>query len=89
MLTPCPECDHALCSEVRRVGGLRLVVYFDEEKRSETYAEQVRSCPGCGAALAIRGLLRNGRALRPRLRVLGDGGSRKHYRNGSHAPNFG
>ena len=76
MWTPCPECAHALWSEVRRVGALRFVVYFDEDERSETYAEQVRSCPGCGAGLAIRGLLRHGRALRPRLRVWGDGGSR-------------
>ena len=76
MLTPCQECAHALWSEVRRVGALRFVVYFDEEERSQTYAEQVRSCPGCGAGLAGRGLLRHGRALRPRLRVWGDGGSR-------------
>jgi hypothetical protein len=76
MLTPCQECAHALCSEVRRVGALRFAVYFDDEERSDTYAEQVRSCPGCGAGLASRGLLRDGRALRPRLRVSGDGGSR-------------
>jgi hypothetical protein len=32
MLTPCPECAHALWSEVRSVGGFRFAVYFDDEK---------------------------------------------------------
>ena len=76
MLTPCQECAHALWSEVRRVGALRFVVYFDDEDRSDTYAEQVRSCPGRGAGLVSRGPLRNGRALRPRRRGVGDRGSR-------------
>lgn len=51
MLTPCLNCAHALWSEVRSVGALRLIVYFDDDQGSETYAEHVARCPGCGDRL--------------------------------------
>ena len=51
MLTPCEDCGHELWSEVREVGAFRLVVHFDDDKRSGTYAEHAPSCPGCGARL--------------------------------------
>ena len=38
MRDPCPHCGHALRSEVRSKKALRFVVYFDEDKRSATYA---------------------------------------------------
>jgi hypothetical protein len=37
---------------VRNTRAFRFVVYFDDDERSGTYAEQVRSCPGCGELLA-------------------------------------
>jgi hypothetical protein len=36
---------------VRSKRAFRFVVYFDNDKRSATYAAQVRSCPECGADL--------------------------------------
>jgi rRNA maturation protein Nop10 len=47
----CPHCGHSLRSEVRSKRAFRFVVYFDNDKRSATYAARVRSCPECGADL--------------------------------------
>ena len=55
----CPHCGHALRSEVRRHGAFRFVVYFDDDARIATRAEQIRSCPECGTDLL-------GHALAPR-----------------------
>jgi hypothetical protein len=33
------------------VGGGYQWVFFDDEKTSETYAEQITCCPGCGRPL--------------------------------------
>jgi hypothetical protein len=52
MLSLCLECTRALLSGVRRVGEFGVVVYFDDDDSSDTYAEQDRSCPGCSASLA-------------------------------------
>ena len=57
MLTPCPECGHRLWTEVGSIGAFRMVVFFDDEQDSGTYAEQVERCPGCSLwlhALAIK-----------------------------------
>ena len=51
MLSPCPNCDHSLWSEVRSVGSCRLVVYFDDDEGSDTYAEHVSRCPRCDGRL--------------------------------------
>ena len=51
MLTPCPECSHAICSEVRSFGTFRTAVYLDEEEQSDTYKMAVWRCPGCGRGL--------------------------------------
>ena len=37
--------------EVWWVGGQHRWVFFDDEKASETYAEQITRCPGCGKTL--------------------------------------
>ena len=51
MLTPCPECSHAIWSEVRSFGTFRTAVYFDDEEHSDTYATAVWRCPGCRLGL--------------------------------------
>src|SRR5687768_14525657 len=52
-LSLCIECTRALLSGVRRVGAFGVVVYSDDDDRSNTYAvEQDRTCPGCGASVA-------------------------------------
>jgi hypothetical protein len=37
--------------EVWWVGGEHRWVFFDDEKTSATYAEQITRCPGCGKTL--------------------------------------
>lgn len=51
MLTQCERCSHELWSEVRAHGAARLLVHFDDDERSATYAEHAPRCPGCGAGL--------------------------------------
>ncbi len=48
MITPCESCGHKLWSVERDVKGWLVRVHFDGEETSETYAEQVTRCPGCG-----------------------------------------
>jgi hypothetical protein len=48
MITPCSSCGHKLWSVDRYVRGLFVRIHFDGEETSETYAEQVTRCPGCG-----------------------------------------
>ena len=50
LLSPCPQCAHALWSEVCCLEAFRCVLYFDDE-HSDTYADRVRSCPECGVFL--------------------------------------
>lgn len=47
MMVSCPECKHPLWAEARGVGQFNYVVYFDDDERSEPYAEPVTSCPTC------------------------------------------
>ena len=51
MVVPCLQCGHVLWAEVRSLGASRFIVYFDDEVQSESYAEDVRSCPKCGVRL--------------------------------------
>jgi hypothetical protein len=51
MITRCESCGHKLWSEEREVACIRFVLYFDDEERSNTYAEHVTECPGCGLSL--------------------------------------
>ena len=37
-------------------GGRGILTYFDDDRTSESYAEHVASCPGCGQSLAGEGL---------------------------------
>ena len=48
MITPCGSCAYKLWSVEREVKGWPVRVYFDGEQTSETYADQVTRCPGCG-----------------------------------------
>lgn len=48
MITSCSSCGHKVWSVNRDVQGWLVRVYFDGEETSETYAEQVTSCPACG-----------------------------------------
>jgi hypothetical protein len=43
--------------EVWWVGGEHRWVFFDDEKTSETYAEQVERCLGCGRRLERKDLM--------------------------------
>jgi hypothetical protein len=54
MLTACPECAHRLWTEVGSIGVFRLVVFFDAEEGEDTYAKEVKRCPGC--SLWLHGL---------------------------------
>ena len=47
------RCGHKIWSESwvelwREGGHSRRAVFFDDEETSETYAEQITRCPGCG-----------------------------------------
>jgi hypothetical protein len=45
------ECGHKLWSEFWWNGTKHLWVFLDDEKRSETYAQQVSDCPQCGGQI--------------------------------------
>ena len=71
MLTPCPQCGHALWSEVRCIRAFRFVVYFDDE-HSVTYDEHVRSCPECGERLLGHAMDPSELASQPMVRRVMD-----------------
>jgi predicted RNA-binding Zn-ribbon protein involved in translation (DUF1610 family) len=68
VLTACPQCGHALWSEVRVIEAFRFVVYFDDDERSDTHAEHVLSCPGCGKGVSRQAPERHGFTFQPRSR---------------------
>lgn len=47
MVVSCPECGHPMWAEACGVGQFNLIVYFDDDERSDSYAEPVTSCPTC------------------------------------------
>ena len=53
---PCGKA-HELWGEFWWTEGRYQWVFFDDEKRSETYAEQVENCPACGRRLEHKNLL--------------------------------
>ena len=57
MEVSCEECGHGLWAEEVPVAD-RFGVWacFDDEEQSDTYAERVGRCPGCGARLNARAL---------------------------------
>jgi hypothetical protein len=65
MLSPYFECSHAIWSEVRSIAAHRFVVYFDDGEVSDTYAEPILSCPGCGRGLVNHVVLEHGPLRRP------------------------
>ena len=56
MITMCGQCGHRVRAEVGVTDGRGVLVYFDDDRTSESYAEYVASCPGCGQRLAGNGL---------------------------------
>jgi hypothetical protein len=56
MLGKCPTCSHRLWMSLGSIGVFRTVVFLDAEKGSDTYAEQVDCCPGCGLWLHALGV---------------------------------
>ena len=52
---PCGK-DHTLWGEFWWVGEEHRWVFFDDDEASETYAEQVEHCPGCGNQLERKNL---------------------------------
>ena len=56
MVTMCGRCGHRVRAEVGATDGRGVFVYFDDDRASESYAEHVASCPGCGQSLAGEGL---------------------------------
>jgi hypothetical protein len=50
------------------VGSFRFVAHFDDDQRSDTYAEQVRTCPGCGEGLSRQALESYSFTFQPRTR---------------------
>src|SRR5215203_7266384 len=53
---PCGQA-HELWAEFWWTEGRYQWIFFDYEKRSETYAEQVENCPACGRHLERKHLL--------------------------------
>jgi hypothetical protein len=56
MLAHCPECSHKLWMRLGNIGAFRTVVFLDAEEGSDTYAEQVDRCRGCGLWLHALGI---------------------------------
>ncbi len=52
---PCPE-KHKLWGELWFTEDKHRWVFFDDDKSSETYAEQVERCPACGRLLERKNL---------------------------------
>jgi hypothetical protein len=48
---------HELWGEFWWLDGQHQWVYFDDDRRSETYTEQVENCPECGKRLERKGLM--------------------------------
>ena len=48
--------EHEIWGELWWVGGKHEWVYFDDLKTSETYAEDITHCPGCGRQLERKAL---------------------------------
>jgi hypothetical protein len=53
---PCGQA-HELWGEFWWTEGRYQWIFFDYEKRSETYSEQVENCPACGRRLEHKNLL--------------------------------
>jgi len=64
MLTSCPKCERRLRSEQGSLGVFRMVVFFDDEEGSDTYAQQVDRCAGCG--LWLHAFAMNSSVVAPR-----------------------
>ena len=51
------SCSHKIWCEVRYEADLVILIFFDDEETSETYAEQITHCPGCGGQSFVEGFL--------------------------------
>jgi len=48
MFIVCAECGHPLRAEAGSIGAFGMLDFFDDRTGSDTYAQQVTRCPGCG-----------------------------------------
>jgi hypothetical protein len=47
-------CGYSILCRVRRAGeSIGFLRFFDNEPTSETYAQRIESCPGCGEQLGL------------------------------------
>ena len=55
---PCQQKSHKIWGELWWVGGHQEWewVFFDDQQTSETYAEDITHCPGCGRQLERKAL---------------------------------
>ena len=51
------NCAHKIWCEVRYDEDFVHLIIFDDEGTSETYAEQITHCPGCGGCSFVAALL--------------------------------
>ena len=56
------RCGHEIWCEVFVEGDLVSLVFFDDVESSETYAEKITQCPGCGR-LPVERLLESKHSL--------------------------
>jgi hypothetical protein len=56
MITMCGRCGHRVRAEVGVTDGRGVLVYFDDDRASGSYAEHVVDCPCCERRLAEDGL---------------------------------
>ena len=57
MISRCGGCGHRIWSEKHPVESIKTVLYFDDDDESDTHAEHVTHCPGCGLLLAMESLI--------------------------------
>ena len=63
----CPKCEHGLSAEKVSVAeNFDVWDFFDNEGRSDTYAQRVGNCPECGAWLTEGGGWPTRRGVRER-----------------------
>ncbi len=67
------SCAHKIWCEVRYEADLVILIFFDDEETSETYAEQITHCPGCGGGSFVEDL------LDPSPKVVLAGSPRGHF----------